>query len=117
MSNNKLVREIHRRWHFNATASVRFLDLYHFTKLVKDNTVNHMLSSLCSEVMDAVNETIVSMKKIPGDTQYGLSIYFPPTKYNYNTYPGFGSSLCLYEDLCFSDRTSWDEFIKEYLHV
>jgi len=117
MSNNKIAGIIHRKWQFKITASTKFIDIYHFMMLLKNNTDNEYLKSLCSDVMNDLNNSIPAINKVSGDNQYGLSIYFPPTKYNYNKYPAFRKLPCPYEDLKFSQETGWDEFLKTYLNV
>lgn len=117
MSNNKIERIIHRKWHFEITSSTRYIDIYHFALLLRNNTGNAYLKSLCTNVMNDINDSISSIEKVEGDPQYGLSIYFSPTKYNYNRYPVFGKLPALYEDLKFSQDTHWDEFLKNYLNI
>ena len=117
LANNKILRIIHRKFQFVATASTRFIDIYHFTSLLSKNTDNIYLKYLCSNVMDSLNSSISAMKKVEGDNQYGLSIYFPPSKYNYNVYPVLAKLPCTYECLKFSKDTSWDEFLKTYLNI
>lgn len=117
MANNKLLMLIHRRWHFEITSSTRYLDVYHFVFLLKNNTNNLFLRYLCSDVMNSSNNTITEMKKVANDTQYGLSIYFPPNKYSYNKYPVLGKLPCPYEGLKFTRDTDWDEFLKTYLNM
>lgn len=117
MAKNKGVRDVHTKWQFQCTASNRFIDMYHFAYNLKQTTQNNQLEDLCRHVMDAVNTSIVSMKKIPEDTQFGLSIYFPGSSHQYNRYSGYGSLPCLYERLSFSETTSWDEFVKHYLEI
>jgi hypothetical protein len=117
MANNKLLSTIHRKWQFEITSSTRYLDINHFMLLLKNNTTNVQLRSLCSDVIAALNDTISAIKKVDGDNQYGLSIYFPSTAYNYNKYPVLYKLPCPYEALMFAKNTDWDEFLKIYLGI
>lgn len=116
-ANNKLLQIFHYRFHFQITSSTRYIDIYHFMMLLKNNTENLYLKSLCNDVMINLNNTISSIKTLEDDNQHGLSIYFPPNKYNYNRFPNSGRLPCPYEELKFSQDTSWDEFLKTYFNI
>jgi len=115
--NNKLLTPIHTKWQFELTASNRFIDIYHFALLLKNNTHNEYLKSLCTDVINSLNKTISAIKKVPGINCYGLSIYFPSSILNYNKYPILAKLPCPYENLKFAQDTSWDEFLKAYLKI
>ncbi len=114
LTNNKLFRVINRRWNFECTASDRFIDMYDFVLLLKNNTQNDFLRTLCNDVMSSFNMTIPALKKVPEVHCHGLSIYFPSKRMNYNRFPLSGTLPCPYEGLLFSQDTYWDDFIKGY---
>lgn len=116
LANNKLLMIIHGRWHFNITSSTRFIDVYHFMLNLKNHSENLHLKSLCNSFMNNLNNTISAIKRVDGDNQYGLSIYFPPTRHSYNKYPIFEKLPATYEELKFAQDTNWDEFLKTYLN-
>ena len=101
-----------------------FIDLYDFVEKLKNETVNQEIKNSCIQVMDALNITIIANKALATDPSHGLSIYFPELKCQYDQsiwrYPlnkNFRKIPSPYEDLQFSQDTSWDEFLKAYLKI
>ncbi len=91
--------------------------MYDFVLLLKNNTLNEYLRTLCTEVMSSLNVTISAFKTVPEAHCHGLSIYFPSKGITYNRYPLRGSLPCPYEELMFSQDTYWDDFVKGYFDL
>ena len=101
-----------------------FIDLYDFAEKLRYKTQTTEIKNACEQVMNAMNTTVIANEAEPTDPSHGLSIYFPELKcqYDQSIWKGMGNKNFRnipspYEDLRFSQDTSWDEFLKEYLHI
>lgn len=101
-----------------------FIDLYDFVNKLKNETENQEIKNACYGVMDAINTTIMANKVVPTDPSHGLSIYFPELRCLYDqsiwrTIGGknFRKIPSPYGALYFTEDTTWDEFLKEYLNI
>ncbi|MCK4349000.1 MAG: hypothetical protein KAW47_10320, partial [Thermoplasmatales archaeon] len=93
------------------------IDLYNFTELISKNSKNSYLKNLCYDVRTEINETVTVIKKVQNDSSHGISIYFPSCKVLYNKFVVFGKTPSPYENLKFSEETSWDDFLRDYLNI
>ena len=94
-----------------------YIDLYNFVDLLERKVENKFIKSMCKEVKINLNKTIILNSCMPGDSSYGLSIYFPSSKSMYNHYIFRGKIPCKYEDIRFSREYKWDDFLRSYLGI
>ena len=100
-----------------------FIDLYDFVQKINNQTTNSNLKKASTYLMDALNETIIANEALPTDPSYGLGIFFPKYKcqYDQSLWRGGGNpdfdKISSYGDLKFSEDTLWDEFLKTYLNI
>jgi len=101
-----------------------FIDLYDFSEKLKNETSVTDIKNACDAVMDAFDGTVIANKAEPTDPSHGFSIYFPQLRCQYDQSiwrnignKNFRKAPSPYEALSFSKDTSWDEFLKEYLHI
>jgi len=100
-----------------------FIDLYNFAENLLSVTSNNDIKNACQQVMNKINTTIIANKACIDDHSNGLSIYFPEHKCQYDQSiwkhmgnPSF-DKISPYEELFFTEETSWDEFLKLYLNI
>ena len=67
----------------------------------------------------AIDNTIaiIANTAMPDDESHGLGIYFPEDKKLYNQFIVRGGVQSPYEEVQFTQNTSWDEFLKTYLEI
>lgn len=109
----KYIKNIfHPRFPLEINSFDSYIDLYNFADLLSQNVDNPGIKTVCYSVMEKLNRTITAKKVVPDDESHGLSIYFPDKKILYNRYIFGGKAPHPYEELKFSQDTSWDEFLK-----
>lgn len=101
-----------------------FIDLYDFVDKLKNETTDTEIQNSCIMVMDALDEIVIANEALPNDPSYGLSIYFPKLRCQYDQSlwrgggnPEFNKIPSPYENLQFSQDNLWDEFLREYLKI
>jgi hypothetical protein len=101
-----------------------FIDTYDFVEKLKQETTNNDIKTDCTNVMNAVNETVIANKALATDPSYGLHLYFPQLRCQYDksiwrfvSGSKFREIPQKYEELSLSQDTEWDEFLKEYLRI
>lgn len=101
-----------------------FIDFYDFVNKTSIQTTNSDVKKTGKELMNTLNETIIANEALPTDNSYGLGIYFPEYKIQYDHSiwqftgnPEYRTIPSSYENLAFTQDTSWDEFIKTYLNI
>jgi len=112
-----ILSSLHLKYNLELTAYDCVIDLYDFVEKLKDSIDDDQINDLCSEVMQEINRTISSIKKLEDDRAHGLSIYFPPKNAQYDRYLLRGTIPCSYEDLRFSQHSTWNEFLNIYLNL
>ncbi|RLF45204.1 MAG: hypothetical protein DRN09_02095, partial [Thermoplasmata archaeon] len=87
-------------------------------------TDNAEIKDSCIDLMDAINETIIANEALSTDPSYGLSIYFPKLKCQYDQSlwrgggnPEFNKIPSSYSDLYLSQDGLWDDFLEAYLGI
>ena len=94
-----------------------FVDLYDLAQLINESVENQAVKDACKEVMDKIKDAVVVNQAMPDDESHGCSIYFPENKNLYNKYLWSDKLPYPYEEMRFSQDTSWDDFLKTYLGV
>lgn len=101
-----------------------FIDLYDFVYNLKKNSPVAEIANACDVVMQEINKTVIANNVVLQDHSYGLFIYFPQQKcqYDQSIWRVIGSSQFRkipesYNVLDFSKDTNWDDFIKVYLNI
>ncbi|HHH79330.1 MAG TPA: hypothetical protein ENL13_00320 [Thermoplasmatales archaeon] len=94
-----------------------FVDLYDLAQLINESVENQAVKDACKEVMDKIKDAVVVNQAMPDDESHGCSIYFPENKNLYNKYLWSDELPYPYEEMRFSQDTSWDDFLKTYLGV
>jgi len=95
---------------FNAS----FVDVYHLAELLNQSINNDMVKSLCQQIKQAVNATIISewhRPNGPRPNSHGITIYFQDNKTSYEV------DKDQYNSIDFAQEYQWDEFLKAYLGV
>ena len=92
-----------------------YVDIRHFAELVKRSVPEQGVRDAADSVVDAIDDTVISEWHYNPDgkhpNSHGLSVYFtkedhPERQYDLN-----------YDDLDFSIRTHWNEFVRQYLLI
>ena len=111
-------------FHIESLAYDGFVDLYDFADKLRYQTDNAEIKDSCIDLMDAVNETIIANEALSTDPSYGLSIYFPKLKCQYDQSlwrgggnPEFNKIPSSYSDLYLSQDGLWDDFLEAYLGI
>ncbi len=88
-----------------------YLDLNNFAQQTLDQVPDGKLRNASSEVITALSSgnTIIMAKDKNDPGSYGMAIFFPGTKTNYDSF------ATLYENTAFAKDTQWDEFLKYHL--
>lgn len=94
-----------------------YIDLYHFTKLLHDQVEIQEVKDAAREVMNMVSTLVIAVAHVEGDNSYGMSIYFPSSRYDYNKSIWYDEIPSPYEELLFADDTLWNEFLCNYLGI
>jgi len=94
-----------------------FVDLYDLIRQINESSNNEFIKQACEDVMIEFNNAIIVNSSTDNDHAYGLHIYFPEEKDQYNRYLWKTKMPCLYEELDFAQNTHWDEFLKNYLDI
>ena len=101
-----------------------FIDLYDFAYNMRQNSAVEEITDACDQVMTALNNTVFANNVLPTDDSYGLFIYFPQYKCQYDQHiwrvagnTQFRKNPTSYDVLRFSEDTGWNEFVKEYLKI
>ena len=101
-----------------------FIDLYDFADKLKTKTNIQTIQDACDMVMESLNSTVIANEATPYDPSYGLSIYFPELRCQYDTSmwrtpfnKKFKKIPSPYKNLQFSQDNLWDEFLREYLKI
>ena len=101
-----------------------FIDLYDFAEKLKEKTNIAEIKNACDSVMGAFDKAVIANKAEPTDPSHGFSIYFPQLKCQYDQsiwrsigVKNFRKIPSTYEDLRFSNDTSWGEFLRAYLKI
>jgi hypothetical protein len=87
-----------------------FIDMGHFVRLVAKQSGSSKVAKAASDVLDALNGTIINEKhgkSKPGST--GIAIYFPNSTLYRSPYTGMQSYTALAER--FSRTSLWDDFL------
>jgi hypothetical protein len=110
--------------HFDPLGYDAFIDFFDFIDRLKDESADSALINACEKVKLAFSKAVIANNKCEDDFSFGLSIYFPQYKCQYNQSiwrglknPKFVKIPCTYEEQRFSIDTGWDEFIREYLAI
>jgi len=91
----------------------RMVDLYHFTERIYTNIADSAIRQACLDLQNALTSAIIRERHHTGsgdisvDHAHGLTIWFPNSLQDYNTYSNY------YSNLDFSQKT-WDEFLYSY---
>ena len=101
-----------------------FIDLFDFVDKLKNETTDTEIQNSCIMVMDNLDEIIIANEALSKDPSYGLSIYFPKLRCQYDQSlwrgggnPEFNKIPSPYKNLQFSQDTLWDEFLRDYLNI
>jgi uncharacterized repeat protein (TIGR02543 family) len=88
-----------------------YFDLYDFAQRTLDQVPDGKLRNASSEVIAALSSgnAIIMAKDKNDPGSYGMAIFFPGNKTNYDSF------ATLYEDTAFAEDTQWDEFLKYHL--
>lgn len=92
-----------------------FIDLGHFTALIRDNTRDGELSRAAEQVLTSLSQLVIAEKhgaSKPGST--GVAIYFPNSTLYSSPYTGPQS----YTDIAarFAETSLWDDFLAFHYH-
>lgn len=91
-----------------------YVDLYHFMELLTIDNEDVVYAK--NKVMNVMNTTVIANAHVDGDNSGGLSIYFPSSKYDYNSSLWYEEIPVPYEEVMFALDTNWDDFLKTFLY-
>jgi len=101
-----------------------FIDVYDFSSRLREEVDVQEVKDACTNVMNSLDEAIIASESLPTDPSYGLHIYFPQLRCQYDQSiwkgmknPTFRNIPVKYEELDFSEDNVWDEFLKTYLNI
>ncbi|MEM4293539.1 MAG: pre-peptidase C-terminal domain-containing protein, partial [Thermoplasmata archaeon] len=105
----KIIEARNQTQEFEEHYGAPYADLYHFALKLKANVDDAEIQGLCSEVMNAVNQTVVVKKWASGwgenlQNAYGIGIMFPKDWYTYQ------ANQTYFTISDFAKNTQWDEF-------
>ncbi|MCX8174553.1 MAG: hypothetical protein N3F63_08140, partial [Thermoplasmata archaeon] len=105
----KMIEARNQTQEFEQHYGAPYADLYHFATKLKANVDDAEIQGLCSEVMNAVNQTVVAKKSASGwgenlQNAYGIGIMFPRDWYTYQ------ANQTYFAISDFAKNTQWDEF-------
>ncbi len=95
---------------YGRAMNLDYVDVYHFTELLEQNINADTIDSLCQQVKQVLNATIISEwhRNNGWPNSHGLSIYFPNEPDDYEGQ---------YDYTEFCNCTQWGEFLKAYLGI
>ncbi len=89
-----------------------------------EDFLNHLLiddesfNILKQNVLDQIQESVISCVYLEGYPSCGFNFYIPDVKEDYNNALRYDHSLpSPYEETLFAENTHWDEFLKTYLEI
>lgn len=109
------LKMLYRRYPIDIIAYDCFVDFYDIIDKIKDNVDNEVIKNQCFVVLDQINKTVPMVSGVENISSCGMNIYFPDSSFMYNRYKNTGKIPSPYEELCISQDTLWDEFLKTYL--